>query len=237
MELEGIPVQPNSDEPLEFLTTFSQRQHFELRLTLKFNEQWESLGQGRVKFGLKGGELRLILENAESPYQSRELVGSVALDIPLNPQEPKSNPTHNAKQVSGFTLASFLNSHTPQNQVAVNASQKSQKTVASVTICHITTKVTEENPVWIFEEERGEFALRGLLAQAKLATINVLAVPCRIEATFIVSRRDVCLTDAEGLWKSEISPNKRAVLNRLIIQHLLEPKLKHYLSRAELHYD
>jgi hypothetical protein len=97
--------------------------------------------------------------------------------------------------------------------------------------------VTEENPVWIFEEEMGEPVLKGGLNQVKLGTLNILTLPCRVEATFEVSKRDVCLTDAEGLWSPDISRNKRAVLDRLIIQRLLEPKLKPYLSRAELHYD
>jgi transcriptional regulator GlxA family with amidase domain len=39
----------------------------------------------------------------------------------------------------------------------------------------------------------------------------------------------------KGCGRQIISRNKRAVLDRLIIQRLLEPKLKPYLSRAELH--
>jgi hypothetical protein len=83
----------------------------------------------------------------------------------------------------------------------------------------------------------GEPVLKGFLKRAKLATLNAIALPCRIEATFEVSKRDVCLTDAEGLWSPDISRNKRAVLDRLIVQRLLEPKFKPYLSRAELQYD
>ncbi|MEW6494427.1 MAG: hypothetical protein AB1589_18215, partial [Cyanobacteriota bacterium] len=115
--------------------------------------------------------------------------------------------------------------------------QPGQTELFPITVCHVTTKVSEENPVWIFEEEMGEPVLKGLLQRVKLATLNVLAFPCSVEATFEVSKRDVCLTDAEGLWSPDISRNKKAVLDRLIIQRLLEPKLKPYLSRAELYYD
>jgi len=255
MELEGTLVQPDNRQHLEFWTTSTQRQQIDLHLTLHFNEQWESLHKGRVKFGLKGGELRLKLENSEIPYESRELVGSIELYTKKENQEAKRSQAAKGKQARGIAqsappkaiarsasakpiaIAFSLNGNKPQAQVSVGTEQKSSQTGASVTICHVTTKVTEENPVWIFEEEMGEPVLKGLLNKAKLATINVLALPCRIEATFEVSKRDVCLTDAEGLWPPDISRNKRAVLDRLIIQRLLEPKLKPYLSRAELHYD
>jgi hypothetical protein len=246
MELAGTSVQPDNQEHLAFWTTSIQKQPIELYLTLHFNEQWESLDQGRVKFGLKGGELRLTLENSEIPYESRQLVGSIELgNFPKKQERDKSQerkstlgqvlaPRATAKPI---TIASHFNGNKPQSQVTFGTQPKSSLAEASVTVCHVTTKVTEENPVWIFEEEIGEPVLSGVLNQVKLATVNVFALPCRIEARFEVSKRDVCLTDAEGLWPPDISRNKRAVLDRLIIQRLLEPKLKPYLSRAELHYE
>jgi hypothetical protein len=44
----------------------------ELNLTLSFNEQWEQLPAGRIKFGIKAGELRLTLKNGTIPYEDRE---------------------------------------------------------------------------------------------------------------------------------------------------------------------
>jgi len=66
MKLEAIPV---------------QSQQLDLPVTIKFNEQWEPLLKGRVKFGLKGGKLRLRLKNAQIYYNCRHLTGSVALSI------------------------------------------------------------------------------------------------------------------------------------------------------------
>lgn len=295
LELEGIPVQPNSQEHLDFWTTSTQQQQVDLLLTLNFNEQWESLDQGRVKFGLKGGELRLKLNNGEIPHESRALVGffelyplnttpelqgsqarkhkqgcefAIAQSAPTTPITAKPNrlvsearrslgamapqgeceaiehlpsslrrESVSKRSTSPEGIASSFHDTTRQNRVTVGTAKKSGQTGFRVTVCHVTTKVTEENPVWIFEEEMGEYVLKGLLHKATLATLNVLALPCRIEARFEVSKRDLCLTEAEGLWPPDISRNKRAVLDRLIIQHLLEPKLKPYLSRAELHYD
>ncbi len=238
MKLEGIPVQPENQDYHELWQTSTQTLQIDLHLTINFNEQWESLKKGRVKFGLKGGELRLKLENSEIPYEYRELAGSIELSSPKERQEPEASKDQNAREVRSHPINSSLNGSKTQAPAKVATAKKSARTDQSqVTVCHVTTKVSEENPAWIFEEEMGEPVLKGLLKKAKLGTLNAIALPCRVEATFEVSKRDVCLTDAEGLWPPDISRNKRAVLDRLIIQRLLEPKLKPYLSRAELHYE
>jgi hypothetical protein len=60
MKLEGILI---------------KSEHIDLPLAIEFNEQWESLPGGRVKFGLKGGTLRVKLENAQIPDNLRNLTG------------------------------------------------------------------------------------------------------------------------------------------------------------------
>ncbi len=51
MDIEAVPVANSSDQ-------------FELYLSCKFNQQEENILDGKVKFGLRGGELQLSLENA-----------------------------------------------------------------------------------------------------------------------------------------------------------------------------
>lgn len=60
MKLEGILI---------------KSEQIDLPLAIEFNEQWESLLGGRVKFGLKGGTLRFKLENAQIPDNLRNLTG------------------------------------------------------------------------------------------------------------------------------------------------------------------
>ncbi len=240
IKLEGIPVQPENQDYLDFWSTSTQTEQIDLHLSVKFSEQWLPLRQGRVKFGLKGGELRLKLKNGEIPYESRELTGSFELSLIRERQKPEAN--RELKGTPPIARAIAPPSMPPLNgktkgQANPGTEQRLGKNTPSASVCQITTKVSEENPVWIFEEERGKPVLNGVLKKAKLATLNVTALPCSVEATFEVSKRDICLTDAEGLWPSNISRNKRAVLDRLIIQRLLDPKFKPYLSRAELLYD
>lgn len=234
MKLEGIPVQPDSLDYLDSWQASTETRQIDLHLTIKFNEQWEPLPGGRIKFGLKGGELRVKLENSEIPFESRELAGSWELSVQTAKKNPQTTPEKTSREVRSNNLNAAVNG----NQTSAS-SEKNFPTLNQlpVNICHVTTKVSEENPAWVFEEEMGEPVLKGSLHQAKLATLNMTALPCHVEATFEVSKRDVCLTDAEGLWPPDISRNKRAVLDRLIVQRLLEPKFKPYLSKAELHYD
>jgi hypothetical protein len=60
MQLEGILV---------------ESEQIDLPITIEFNEQWESLLGGRVKFGLKGGTLRFNLENGQISDKLRNLTG------------------------------------------------------------------------------------------------------------------------------------------------------------------
>lgn len=238
MKLEGIPIQPDSLDYLDSWQVSTETRQIDLHLTINFNEQWELLPGGRIKFGLKGGELRVKLENSEIPFESRELAGSWELSVPTAKKKSQIPQDKKSREIRANNLNASVNgSQIKAKESAIPEQSLSTFNQLPVNICHITTKVSEENPAWVFEEEMGELVLKGSLNQAKLATLNMTALPCRVEATFEVSKRDVCLTDAEGLWPADISRNKRAVLDRLIVQRLLEPKFKPYLSKAELHYD
>ena len=170
MNLEAIPLQSGS----------TAQPQLDLYLTLQFNEQWEPLLGGRFKFGLKGGELKLKLENGEILSPSPQLNGS---------------------------------------------------------FCQITTPDSLKNPVWVFEVGKEETILKGQLQNCKLGTLNVKASPCRVEALFEVSKQDVYLTEAEGLWRHDISPNKHAAIERKLVISLWEAELTPYLSWVQLCYD
>lgn len=226
MKLVGTPRSPAIEQ-------------VDLYLTINFNEQWEKLLGGRVKLGLKGGELRIKLKNGIIPYESRELTGSLVLSVQKKRVEQEGSK---AQMGIEATLSDVVVLPSLASKAEVKANVGTELTQGRTnefrfTGCQITTKGSEENPAWAFAVETGEPVLKGLLKNALLGTLNVKAKPCHVEATFEVSKRDVYLTDAEGLWPSDISRNKRAVLERIIALRLLESKLKPYLSRVELKYE
>jgi hypothetical protein len=69
-------------------------------LDINFNEQWEQMPGGRIKFGLTGGELRLKLENGSIPYELRELKSKFELAIPKERQQQVSQDSKEAAEAS-----------------------------------------------------------------------------------------------------------------------------------------
>ncbi|OKH19842.1 low-complexity protein [Hydrococcus rivularis NIES-593] len=151
-------------------------QQFDLYLTVQFNEQWKSLLDGRIRFGLKGGELKLKIEGGE--------LSSVNSDIG-----------------KGFQVA---------------------------------TTISKINPTWRFFPKSSELYLKGSLQRVKLATLMPTEPSYRLAATFEVSQSDISLTNAEDLWRHDISPNKHGILERAIALLLLENRFKPYLSWTQL---
>ncbi|NEO92431.1 MAG: hypothetical protein F6K56_20225 [Moorea sp. SIO3G5] len=246
MKLEGMLIPPNKQKR-KFWQQPSKIPQINLYLTIQFKQQWEELLEGRVKFGLKGGVLRLHLQNGNIPYEFRELGGYLQLATVGNQQPPwpscdlkqrPTDPNGNREKGGGNVTpeATQSQSHeTSQLEYQPESYETSHQT-DQVSWCHITNQVSAENPAWIFEEEKGNGVLFGCLNRVKLATVNVTALPCRIQAIFEVSQGDICVTEVEGLWSNNLTRNKTVVLNRLIVEHLLVTKFKPYLSRVKLQY-
>ncbi|WP_293335780.1 pentapeptide repeat-containing protein [Microcoleus sp. CAWBG58] len=203
MQLEAIPVP----------SVAAQTQQLDIHLSLNFNEHWEPLLGGRVKFGLQGGTLKLNLENCEIPVASRQLVGDFEL-----------SPTDSSTEV--LSTAS-------QREVGDNEkAEKIQET--DCTFCHVSTIGDDTKPAWIFSLKRGKPILKGLLKSVKLGEFS--AQPLRIAAAFEVAKEDIYLTDAEGLWPHDITPNQHSVLERILTVYLAN-KLQPALSWALLSYN
>ncbi|HEY9852327.1 MAG TPA: pentapeptide repeat-containing protein [Leptolyngbyaceae cyanobacterium] len=205
LQLEAILVQSGADDA----------QQFDLYLTINFYEHWEPLLNGRVKLGLKGGELRLNLENGEITLASEELSGSWALAIEDRKVDEKSSNTEN---INGEKIIQETNN-------------------LQSSYCQIFRADSQSNHVWIFQVKTGESVLKGSLKSKKLGTVTVTGKPSRIQASFAIKSADLSVTDAEGLWRHDIHPNQHAVLERKLALFLWEAKLKSALSRVQLCYE
>ncbi|NET55668.1 MAG: hypothetical protein F6K47_05710 [Symploca sp. SIO2E6] len=194
-----------------------QPDQIDLYLTMNFDVQCESLPKGSISFGIKGGKLELRLENGRIHHQFRELTGSLALALHQKEQQANSYPVAKADAEPEQT-------------------EDTKEQVPLVT-CQVKTKGSQKNPVWVFAVDPAKPVLQGLLKRAKLATLNVIATPCSVEATFDVSLQDIYLTRVQGLWSANMSTNQLAILERGIAQLLLKRKFQPYLSRIELHFD
>jgi len=99
----------------------------------------------------------------------------------------------------------------------------------------VSTRGTEEEPVWIFEAKTHEGILKGQINKELLGLVSILARTCNIKASFeIHGQRDILLTDGNGLWPKSIGRNKRAIVEREIFLRYISPKLQPYLSFTEI---
>ncbi|WP_287254805.1 tetratricopeptide repeat protein [Moorena sp. SIO4E2] len=205
-----------------------KRKQLKLYLTIQFNEQWVQMPLGRVRFGLKGGELRLRLKNGKIPLEARNLSGSFDPDVEKERRQQESQENHSKVEASW-----------DKNPPGVKANHGHKNTGGTTDGFQfidpeITTTGPEETPAWVFEVKTGQPVFKGLLNEVELGTIDVMAKPCYIEATFEVFKPDVYLTGSEGLWSPEISSKQREVLDRKIALLILEHQLKPYLSKVVL---
>ena len=210
MQLEAIPVP----------SVAPQTQQLDIHLSLNFNEHWEPLLGGRVKFGLQGGTLKLYLENCEIPVASRQLVGSFQL-LPIE----ETLPIQSSEKI----LVS-------ESQRGVQGGDKAEKIQETESIwCHVSTIRNDTTPAWVFAVEQRKSVLKGLLKSAKLG--ELAGKEFRIAAAFEVAKEDINLTDAEGLWPHDITPNQHSVLERILTIYLQEHKIQPALSWALLSYN
>ena len=163
MELEAIPLPSSPDE-------------FELYLTIKFNQQQENILNGKVKFGLRGGELKLSWENASM----------LAVVSPISSCFERLN-----------------------NALSLY-------------------------PTWIIRAKPGKDVISDRLKRVKLGTVKINQQAYQLRATFIVKCAHIHLTDIEGLWRHDITPNKHGVLERKLASFLLQTKLHPYVSQTVL---
>lgn len=208
MKLEAIVVNPVAGN--------QQPQQIQLYLTIQFKEQRELLVGGHIKFGLKGGKLQIKLKNVEIPASSNQLGRSYELAV------------HKKKPAISIPQKSEIPANLPSTQT---------NEPLQFISCKVAVRGTPTRPVWVFAVDKGGAVLKGVLKNTALATLDITAKPCYLEATFEVAPKDIHLSEAEGLWPKNISKKKSAVIERAIVRCFLEQKLSPYLSRQTMRYD
>lgn len=209
LQLEAIPV-PSG---------LADTHQLDLYLRVNFQEHWEPLANGRVKLGLKGGKLRLHLENAEFSVASEELSGSW---VPGTDEEKLQRGSREGENVVDSSY------HEKTAQEAENL---------QLICCQISPPDSKTDLVWKIEVKTGELILQGVLKNKKLGTLSITKKPCRVDTSFEIYHTDLSIIDAEGLWRHDIHPNQHAVLERKLALFLWESKLKFGLSRVQLCYE
>ena len=231
MKLEGKLVQPEKVGMFNLKPKLATPNQIKLYLTLQFNEHEEQLPKSRIHFGLKGGTLKLKLENGKIDLASSALNGSFKLC--RQPEQPnqESNDYQSCVTVS-------LRERKPEVNANLNTHQSAGTTKqSSFSQPQVSAQGFEENPTWVFVGEKDQPVLKGLLKPTLLGTLKVTAKPCRVEATFCVAPQDIYISHTEGLLPQTTSKKKQVVIEQAIARRLFKGKLRPYVSRQELRYD
>jgi uncharacterized protein YjbI with pentapeptide repeats len=88
------------------------------------------------------------------------------------------------------------------------------------------------NQTWQIRANPKKGILEDNFEKIKLATIKVNQKPYHLEASFVVKTGDISITDIEGLWKHDITPNKHGILERKLADFIYQINLSPYLSKT-----
>jgi len=98
----------------------------------------------------------------------------------------------------------------------------------------ITTTSHQEILNWSFTCPFPQLTLTGIFEKIELGKVKITSDQAEIIGHFWVSPQDIYLTDAEGLWKHDLSPNKHSILDRLIVKFLIENRFQSSLTYFHL---
>ena len=212
----------------------SEPEAINLVVRINFNEQWVDFSFGRVKFGLRGGELRLKLENGKMPSELRNEALKKILERELSVERQSGGEQESKSQVEG-SLAPDL-SKASLKGVGENRQKDSRSDKFQLKIAQISHKGADDQPVWVFENKSGEPILIGELAD-RLGKMLIEGIPWGVEATFTPEMRQVVITGLENLFRDDISGSKLKAFELGIAKLFLKHKTQPYLSRQVLDYE
>ena len=205
-----------------------QDSRFNILLTIQFNEAWERLIGGKIRFGLKRGELRLNLDGCSMPLEKLELGTLLSKSFIVERAEQNSGEV-------GYSLDSSLDADKFGVKGATSAKKTSNSTDRyKFNVGQVSRTGDEINPGWIFEVRTKEEILKGHFRKELLGILNVESLQGSCIATFKASlMEDLYITAGKGLWSKNLSKTRRAFLARIIAKHLLTERFGDYLSIAE----
>lgn len=233
LEILGEPLAPESKGVFSLLKK-SDPEAFSLSVRINFNEQWLDFRFGRVKFGLRGGELRLKLENGQMPSELRNEALKKILARELEIERQLGGEQESKFQLEGTVTPDL--SKASLKGVREKRQKESQGDKFQLKIAQISHKGANNQPVWVFENRTGEPVLIGELADS-LGKMLIAGVPWSVEATFTHEMRQVVITGLENLFKDDISGHKLNVFELAVAKLFLKHKTQPYLSRQVLRYE
>ena len=194
-------------------------QELDLSLTISFSGEQEievpggkrlGLPGGRATFGIKRGELRFVLKNCKLPLEKIALSKPFKVLIEVERQQTKS---------SELQVSAVPDSKSMSAKAAAGSAEKT-----TVEVFQVKKIGSENNPAWVFEAYGNDYVvLEGLLKEARLGVLQVIALPCEMIADFKVRGEDIHLTWGQMGRVKNIHRNTFALIERGIALRYIKP--------------
>ena len=224
---------------LDLLWGTARRNYVDLLIELIFNEQRVPFLSGSIKFGVRGGELRLKITNGLMPLDGRSFHN--ALDPYVEAKravETEAASQAEKRDTAGLAIGgdSVLSGKADIEDKISTRDAITLSDEFDFKRYQITIKGSPDAPGWSFAVKTGEATLIGSLRRQKLGSVELRDRPCEIAATFEVPNSQFWITDVEGPFlPNALSENKRGVVKALVLRWLRR-ELGEIMSQGVLLY-
>lgn len=248
MEWEANPLEGKQGN---LFNRTEENSKIELCLNILFGEQELEFPQsntspddllGKVKFGIKGGRLKLKHEGCLISYKDVKHIKAIEPFLEEESQSETGGEIKGGLEVSPSGIKFSFNPG-----IVHKTGTKVKKKKYRLWLEHFS----EKSLIWCFAEPVNFFLQGSLQEEDKkfVTSVQLTELPCNIEATFEVQLADIFLTGGEVYWSIPSSKfylklqniddrNKLAMIETLFVHKVLDRilMLPLYLSHQELKY-
>ena len=192
-----------------------------LLLTINFGKHHIKVLGRDVKFGLRGGQLKLVPIKALIPYKYRwpksELTAGIKVKRSVN-QESSSTQ----KDSGGFDATVDLQDTKTSIDISNKKDNETQEKRSvqdefEHVIWQIYTQGSEDEVYWSFEVSSGDSCLQGSLIEQVLCKLVLATNFCAVQSKFEVFARDILPLRGFGWpWPENLSDSKQFVIQSIL---------------------
>ncbi|NCQ05692.1 MAG: pentapeptide repeat-containing protein, partial [Cyanobacteria bacterium] len=107
-----------------------------------------------------------------------------------------------------------------------------EKAEINSSIITVANNVFSSQLIWdINYLSDGKF-LQGNLTKIKLGVLELNSDYYELKAQIVAKKADIFITDIEGLWRHDITPNKHSILERKLAEFIENTQLTPYISQV-----
>ena len=217
------PIKYPSDRNPVFVNIKLSKRHWKnvpVSLTLHFSEVERDIGKGYIRFGVKRGDLDIVLKDAAIPFENNYLVNDLQehliAEIEINTGNRETNTDDN-KNVVGFERNSpaiiaedrFISC----TESTAGYTEKFQETFDCV-----LAGGNNSNPYWTFVSKGTCKILLGGYRSRKMALMKLEKEECIIRVLFSIRPKDLVITHRDGIAANALSIFKEKILRILILK-------------------